>query len=44
MILHKEERSGSGVSTSVAQEFTDAMDRLELVDILLRGGQWTWSN
>lgn len=41
MVLRREERSGASFSTAGAMEFNEVLDRLELVDLPLVGGQWT---
>lgn len=44
MILKKGERSGNNSRVSQIEEFTEAVNSLNLVDLPLKGGQWTWSN
>lgn len=44
MVLHREERSGSGFTVAEAEEFRSVLDRLGVVDLPLTGEQWTWSN
>lgn len=44
MILRKGERSGNIYSAFEMDEFKAAMNKLEVIDLPLSGGQWTWSN
>lgn len=44
MVLHMHERLGSGTRSGEVEEFREMVDNLKLVDLLLRGGRWTWSN
>lgn len=44
IILNKGERSGKNVNQRKIEEFGEWVDKLELVDISLMGGKWTWSS
>lgn len=41
MVLRREKMSGENFSSTWANDFKDALDRLHLVDVLLVGDQWT---
>lgn len=43
-VLRREEMSGVNSSVSWAHEFREVLDGLELVNLLLVGGQWTGTN
>lgn len=44
MILRIEERLGEGNYSGEVEEFREVVDRLNLVNIPLLEGKWTWSN
>lgn len=44
MVLRRGEQSGNSFLASEANDFKEVMDRLDMIDLLLLGGQWTWSN
>lgn len=44
MMLSRHERAGSQISSICMKEFKEVMERLELVDLSLTGGKWTWFN
>lgn len=43
MVLKREERSNSHFSVSCANEFQAFVNKFNIVDLPLKGGNWTWS-
>lgn len=44
MVLRRLERSDGGNPNGEEEEFKEVVDRLNLVDLPLMGGRWTWTN
>lgn len=44
IILRRSEQSGDHFFVSLVMKFKDNIDKLELADLPIKGGNWTWSN
>lgn len=44
MVLRRSERSGNHYADAEIEGFLSLINNLDLIDLLLAGGKWTWSN
>lgn len=44
MVLKRSERTGDHFHSRCVEEFKETLDRYDIIDLLLVGGRWMWSN